>query len=719
MERIGSVQLNTDAFREEPVRTDAEKLQDADLEEILRIVQDEGWPEGREKALTENPSWSKLYHLSDIRKNVLRPFLRKKTGKVLELGSGCGALTGILAENAETAECLDTSEKRSRVNAFRHRKFTNLTIYAGEYDLAEPLLGKYSLIVVEEAFSCRMTEKILDSLYSKHLEPGGEIWILAENRLGFQYLAGVPEQLSGQFFSGLEGQKGTIPETCSRREWDGIFAQGKIPPEHITYYYPYPECRFTMALYSDSRLPGPGELNIIDNNYDRKRLRIFDDRKVQQTFLENGLFPQFSNSFFIRIFGSGAFSDREKKAPVYVKFSNERSGRFSFYTVITADQRVEKVAVNREGMEHLRHIRQMQTKLERLYGDTLEINRSCLRDDCLELEYVQGETIQTKVERSFYHGGRESALRELRNYLDLVIPANPRIPFSGENPQFISVFGASAAEAFPPGTESLPVSDIDLIMENMLCDSGRKILLDYEWTFDFPIPVEFLKYRILHYFLSGSGKTEWGTEDLITYFGLKKNFLPVFQEMERNFQKYISGRHVAVRELYTKITPGILPVRTWAEQSLEKQARSGLRLYYAKTEEFTEQNSELFPAQGGEFFLRKYLAQDVSRLRIDPGEESCLCFLKKMEVNGEPVTNISSCGKQVSDSVWVFSHPDPWFCLEGLKPGSVLELEMKTAPVSEEMLCAMGGVFRPDNPKTRRHESLREKAGKIWKHRKN
>ena len=292
MERIGSVQLNTDAFREEPVRTDAEKLQDADLEEILRIVQDEGWPEGREKALTENPSWSKLYHLSDIRKNVLRPFLRKKTGKVLELGSGCGALTGILAENAETAECLDTSEKRSRVNAFRHRKFTNLTIYAGEYDLAEPLLGKYSLIVVEEAFSCRMTEKILDSLYSKHLEPGGEIWILAENRLGFQYLAGVPEQLSGQFFSGLEGQKGTIPETCSRKEWDGIFAQGKIPPEHITYYYPYPECRFTMALYSDSRLPGPGELNIIDNNYDRKRLRIFDDRKDQQTFLENGLFPQ-------------------------------------------------------------------------------------------------------------------------------------------------------------------------------------------------------------------------------------------------------------------------------------------------------------------------------------------------------------------------------------------------------------------------------------------
>jgi hypothetical protein len=719
MELIGSVQLNTDVFREEPVRTDAEKLQDADLEEILRIVQDESWPESRDKAIAENPSWSKLYHLSDIRKNVLRPFLRKKTGKVLELGSGCGALTGILAEHAETADCLDASAKRSLVNAFRHRKFTNLTVYAGEYALAEPLLGKYSLIVVEEAFSCRMTAQILDSLYSKHLDPGGEIWILAENRLGFQYLAGVPEQLSGQFFSGLEGQTGNLPETRSKKEWDDILAKGKIPSERIGYYYPYPECRFTMALYSDSRLPEPGELDIIDNNYDRKRLRIFDDRKVQQTFLENGLFPQFSNSFFIRVFGSGSFSDKTQKTPVYVKFSNERSGRFSFYTVITADQRVEKVAVNREGMEHLRHIRQMQKELERLYGDTLEINRSCLKEDCLELEYVQGETFQTKAERCFRNKGKEAALQEIQNYLEMVIPAEPRIPFFRENTQFAAVFGASAAAAFPSGTESLPVSDIDLIMANLICDSGRKILLDYEWTFDFPIPVEFLKYRVLHYFLSGPGKSEWETEDLIAHFGLKETLLPVFQEMERNFQKYVSGAHVAVRELYTKITPGVLPIRKLVDQRLEKQARNGLRLYYAGSEEFSERNSELFPVQGGELSLRKYLEQDVSRLRIDPGEESCLCFLKKLEVNGEPVKRMSCSGKKVSGGVWFFSHPDPWFCLEGLTPGSVLELEMRIAPVSEEILCAMGGVFRPENPETGRRESLREKAGKIWKHRKN
>jgi hypothetical protein len=718
MEQIGKAQLNTDRFREEPVRTDAEKLQDADLEEIMCIVRDADWYQCREKAVTERPSWSKLYHLSDIRKNVMRPFLRKSFDGILEIGSGCGSVTGILAENAGRIDCVDSSARRCRINALRHQRFSNLTVYAGELEQVSLLLGIYSLIILEENASCRITAEKLKKLCQDHLDSDGELWILAENRLGIQYLAGMPEQLTGEFFSGLEGQKAEPPRNCSKQEWMNLLLQSGIDPKNISWFYPYPDCRFTMALYSDSRLPGPGELNIADNNFDRKRLMLFDERKVQQTFSENGLFSQFSNSFFIRISGS-MDADAEENTPVYVKFSNERSPELSLYTVITAGNRVEKIAASPEGIGHLKHINRMQTELEKIYGENLQINRSRLEKDALELEFVRGKTYEARVNEILRTEGREAAVREIQSYLDLVIPTGGRVPFTGTDTGFAQVFGASAASAFPAGTESLPVSDIDLIMSNLICDKEKKILLDYEWTFDFPVPVDFLKFRVLFYFTEKAGNQELRTEELFARFGLQEEFIPVFMEMERSFQRYISENHTAVRDLYYQISPGVLPVRSLLEGKLAEENKKGLRLYYSGQEPFSEDHSELFPVKDRKASVTKYLPPEVTRLRLDPGEESCVCRVLKMEINGEEVRNPVSNGKRGREGVFVFSHPDPWFCLEDIQPGSVLALEMEIAPVDLDIMERLGGVFRPENPEEGRHEGLREKAGKIWKHKKS
>lgn len=724
---MGQAVLNTGAFRAEPDRTDAEKLQDADLEEIRRIVQDPDWRKTFDAEIAERPSWSKLFHLSDIRKNVLRPFARwfyqtmAGHGRVLELGAGCGAATGLLAADAAHVDAVDASEKRCQINAIRHPDMEQLTIFAGAYAQVEPQLGKYDLIVVQESASCRMTAELLREIMTRHMSPGGELWILAENRLGFQYLAGTPEQLSGKFFRGLEQEKKErTPKNRSREEWLQLLREAGIAPQTAQWYYPYPDCRFTMALYSDDRLPVPGELNSIDNNFDRKRLRLFDDRKVQETFLENGLFPAFSNSYLLRIPADGVAdaAERKKALPAYVKFSNERAASFAFYTEITAGRRVEKVAVSREGTEHLQHIHRMQKKLEEMYGADLQVNRSDWKGDSLELAYVSGETFASHVEDVLRSAGEEAALGEIREYLALVIPERGRIPFREDDGRFARVFGQKAGPAFQPGTESLPASDIDLIMENLIRRDENNILLDYEWTFDFPIPVDFLKYRVLHYFAETCAESPWSTGELCSLLGVDAGLIPVFSGMEQNFQRYAAGDHVAVRDLYEKISPGIWPVQALLEQTGEREKRAGLRLYYSSDGTFSEERSEVFPVRERKAKLRKYLAPEITQVRMDPGEESCVCLIRKLAVNGAEIMRPESNGKKGRGGIYVFSHPDPWVLLKGLAPGSLLEIEIEINPMDTDIMKSLGGLFRPETPREGEHTSFRERAENIWRRRK-
>ena len=65
------------------------------------------------------------------RGKVLLPI--KKTDKVLEVGSGCGAITGALSRKAGSVTCVDLSKKRSMINAYRHSESENVTIHIGNF----------------------------------------------------------------------------------------------------------------------------------------------------------------------------------------------------------------------------------------------------------------------------------------------------------------------------------------------------------------------------------------------------------------------------------------------------------------------------------------------------------------------------------------------------------------------------------------------------------
>ncbi|MDO9542454.1 MAG: methyltransferase, partial [Kiritimatiellia bacterium] len=81
--------------------------------------------------LHQDKRWPVLYHLSPERRNLLEWFPFKNDGKLLEIGAGCGALTGLFAEKVDKVTAIELSARRSRIICERYRKIENLEIIAG------------------------------------------------------------------------------------------------------------------------------------------------------------------------------------------------------------------------------------------------------------------------------------------------------------------------------------------------------------------------------------------------------------------------------------------------------------------------------------------------------------------------------------------------------------------------------------------------------------
>ena len=72
-----------------------------------------------------------------------------------------------------------------------------------------------------------------------------------------------------------------------------------------------------------------------------------------------------------------------------------------------------------------------------------------------------------------------------------------------KTPEFIRVFGDVPLEG---EYDASGMSNIDLVPANLLIQRDRQVVIDYEWTFRFPIPADFIQYRMIHYYLESDGK---------------------------------------------------------------------------------------------------------------------------------------------------------------------------------------------------------------------
>lgn len=297
--KIGNVILDYEHYPQIDLYTDGE----AEEDKLLSIAKTYR-PSEYNRVIAQEKDWAVMYHFSNVRENILNWYPFAGSEKALEIGAGCGAVTGVLSDRCGRVDCVELSEKRSLVNAFRHREKSNIRILLGNFqDMEKTLPRDYEVItligVLEYARLYIDAENPYEAFLEtigQHLAPGGCLFVAIENRLGMKYWAGCTEDHSGVMFDGIEGYAPDAGvRTFSKPGLEALFSAAGFSEVH--FYYPYPDYKFPTQIFSDDYLPKPGMLNQNMNNFDRPRWVLFDEARAFDTMSDSTLFQLFSNSY--------------------------------------------------------------------------------------------------------------------------------------------------------------------------------------------------------------------------------------------------------------------------------------------------------------------------------------------------------------------------------------------------------------------------------------
>jgi len=262
------------------------------------------------KIIAQKKNWTIMYHFSHVRENIISWLPLSREDSVLEIGAGCGAITGALSEKAGKVTTVDLSMKRSLINAHRHKDSGNIKMHVGNFeDVEKDFSDKFDVItligVFEYAVGYISTSNPYEDflkIIKRHLNEKGKIIIAIENKFGLKYWAGCREDHTGRFFEGIEGYKNTsYARTFSKVELERMF--DNVGFKGWKFYYPYPDYKFPKTIYSDEYLPKVGELNYNNANFDRDRIVLFDETAVYDNIISDNMFPYFSNSFLVVLEG--------------------------------------------------------------------------------------------------------------------------------------------------------------------------------------------------------------------------------------------------------------------------------------------------------------------------------------------------------------------------------------------------------------------------------
>lgn len=569
-EVIGKVRLNLDYYSGRDLYDEG-----ASEDEILEIVKNVA-PCDYNRIINERKSWSVLYHLSNIRGNIVSFLPITKNDDVLEIGSGCGAITGALADMAGSVTCIELSKKRSTINAYRNKDKDNIEIMVGNFQTVEKQLEKkydYITLIGVYEYAASYIESASDayeefmSIVAGHLKENGKLVIAIENKYGMKYFAGCREDHVGMMFEGIEGYPRTNIARTFSKERMAEYAK-KAGLSDAVCYYPYPDYKIPMAIYSDWHLPESGELlRIPAINFDQSRYVLFNEAKALEECVKEHTFGTFSNSFLFVMGGQQDALDRTE----YVKYSDDRATYFMISTGIQMkhEDGMRRVYKKPESPEAAAHIRSLADKYAMLQdaddteegvmtpdaGDssdvyTIAYNRCSHEGDRMYFEYVNGENLGDKLCSLFRAGKEQEADAVIRKYIRTVrqLAAKPRAQISDE---FRKVFSDVDFDCIDDeNLRCQSVTDIDLNFDNLfITDESMLTAIDYEWVFDFNIPVGYVIYRALKYLsIDISGLVEEYKDTLAGFcekYGISDKEAGLFEKMDDAFGEYVRcGRHI-------------------------------------------------------------------------------------------------------------------------------------------------------------------------------
>lgn len=235
---------------------------------------------------------------------------------------------------------------------------------------------------------------------------------------------------------------------------------------------------------------------------------------------------------------------------VFAKYNRTRKPEFQTSTIIYEEDhvlKVEKSALNNSAKEHILAIKKKYDLIRDIYTNIIVLQPINVTNKA-NFNYIVGESIESRLNQNF--DNIPELLINIAKVLDIICTYNNQI--IGEfqmTSEFQNIFGK--VEGLK--VQSLLISNIDMIFDNLILKDDQIYCIDYEWVFTFPIPKDYIKFRSLYFYYNKYNsylESKMSMIDFFDYFSIDKCLLKVFLSMEDNFQQYVHGEN---REyIYTK-----------------------------------------------------------------------------------------------------------------------------------------------------------------------
>ncbi|WP_312504018.1 glycosyltransferase [Lacrimispora sp.] len=233
----------------------------------------------------------------------------------------------------------------------------------------------------------------------------------------------------------------------------------------------------------------------------------------------------------------------------FVKYNKTRREAFQIRTSLVEAEGcpfVEKTALRPEGVAHIKSLGEKYKSLA-TQSQGLKVAGVSISPDerTARFDFLRGHTLSELLGKEISNGRIPVSKMEDALSLILGVKENCIIPFT---------ITAEFEEAFGTLTDSdesikkdwaFKTSNIDCLFENIMMTEDGPYLLDYEWVFSFPVPVTFIKFRVLYYFYE-QYKSLLSYDSMETFmeeFGVEADRIPTYAEMERCFQEYVHGEN--------------------------------------------------------------------------------------------------------------------------------------------------------------------------------
>ena len=346
----------------------------------------------------------------------------------------------------------------------------------------------------------------------------------------------------------------------------------------------------------------------------------------------------------------------------YSKFSNDRAPKYNIITEIgekNNEKFVRKIPASKESIPHVESIYEWSKKLESRFKKAgISANQCHMEGEVAYFEFVLGKTFESVLDERIGAGDKAGFMERIQLYISKVETIYEPEPFESCE-EFNKVFGEVEFDEPMMATKEL---DIDLVFSNIIIKDEEWVIIDYEWTFDFLIPLKFLYFRAINYFLINSpSRKDFCGADLLELFGISKSESRQFFRMEQHLQEnYIMEGHASLHEMYGRF--GRRAERLFQDDS--REMIFDLQVYYDFGEGFVEGGFKSYAtkaSEGRKVVLELDLPEGLSQIRLDPGHAACTITVLECTNNDESKESLSftTNGIEGEEHYYIFLTNDP------------------------------------------------------------